>query len=416
MPTAVICAPDHDWRPILMVALGAIVVLGTFAKGVLRRLGVPALVGYLVLGMAFAAIDGVLLHLPDDAHRALDVLADLGIVCLLFRVGLDSDLRVLLRELPLASVVLVANVALSMLLGYAAAVALGFGAVAAAFAAVALAATSIAVATTVWGTEGLLRTRAGALVVDVAELDDIVSVLLMVVLLAAIPALTGAAVAPSEIVAATGGVLLRFVVFGAACWAFARHAERRLTASFRRLGHASDPMLTLVGIAIVVAAAAAWLGFSLAVGALFAGLVFSSDPRAVRIESSFEPVHDLLAPFFFVAVGAQFDFAAVDEALLVGAVLLVAAVAGKFFGTLLGLLRTVDARTARIVAISMVPRAEIALFVVDQGHRLAPDHVPAALRGGMVLVVAATCLGTPPVLRRLLLRDRRRVEGPAGGL
>lgn len=73
----------------------------------LRRFGLPALVGYLALGMALAAVDGALLHLPVDAHHALDVLADLGIVCLLFRVGLDSDLRVLLRELPLASIVLV---------------------------------------------------------------------------------------------------------------------------------------------------------------------------------------------------------------------------------------------------------------------------------------------------------------------
>ena len=56
-----------------------------------------------------------------------------------------------------------------------------------------------------------------------------------------------------------------------------------------------------------VAAFAAWLGFSLAVGALFAGLVFSRDPRAVRVEASFEPVHDLLAPFFFVAIGSHLD-------------------------------------------------------------------------------------------------------------
>ena len=392
---------EPDWRPVLMFALGALLVFGTVVKSALRRFDVPALVGYLLLGVLLRVLDDSSLHLPEAAWRAFDVLADLGIVCLLFRVGLESDISVLLRELPRAAVVLVTSMSLSFALGYVAARGVGFDVVPALFAAAALSATSIAVAAFVWDAEGLLKTRTGALVIDVAELDDLATVLLMVVLFAFVPAMVGES-ANAEVLPALASVLSKIVVFGAACWLLSRYVERPLVASFRRLRHAPDLMLVVVGTAIVVASFAAWLGFSLAVGALFAGLVFSRDPRAVRVEASFQPVYDLLAPFFFFAVGAQLDLAELSECTLVGTALLVAAIAGKLFGTLIGVWGAMPARTAWVVAVSMVPRAEVALFVCAEGRRVLPDHVPSSLQGGMVLVVAGTCLLTPPVLRRLL--------------
>jgi Kef-type K+ transport system membrane component KefB len=407
------------WRPRFMLVLGAIVLLGIFAKAVLRRFDVPALVGYLAIGVGLAAADRAFLGLPAEAGHALGVLADLGIVCLLFRVGLESDLRVLWRELPRATWVLCSSVALSFALGFFAARLCGLGELPALFAAVALSATSIAVAAFVWEGAGLLRSRLGALVIDVAELDDLAAVFLMVLLFAAVPVLDqpgrplGALLGPAVL-----AVLGESLAFGAVCFLFARYLERRLTASFRRLRHGPDPIVILVGVAILVAAFAAWLGFSLAVGALFAGLVFSRDPRAVRLEASFEPVHELLAPFFFVAVGASLDLGALPAAAGLGAALLAAAVLGKVLGSAVALWPTSGLRSGLLVGVSMVPRAEIALFVVESGRRLGPDRVPPELQGAMVLVVAATCLGTPPLLRRMLLADRAGSDeagGAAGG-
>jgi len=405
---------DAAWQPMLLAVLGAVLVAGTMAKSLLRRFDVPALVGYLLLGLVLGTVDRGVLHLPDEAHRALRLLGDLGVVCLLFRVGLESDLRILQRELPRASLVLVASMATSFAVGYGAAALLGFGRVPSLFVGVALSATSIAVAASVWQNAGLLRTRVGSLVVEVAELDDLATVLLMVVLFAALPALTGAQEGVAALLLALADMMLRIVAFGGACWVFARFGERRLTASFRRLRHAPEPMLVVVGITIVVAAFAAWLGFSLAVGAAFAGLVFSRDPRAVHVDAAFTPVHDLLAPFFFVVIGMELDVAVLGDSVCVGAVLLLAAVLGKLGGSMLGAWGALDLRTAAIVGVSMVPRAEIALFVIDQGRTRAPDLVPASLHGGVVWVVGGTCLLTPPLLRRLLATGRPRIvaDGP----
>jgi len=392
------------WRPILLLALGALVLLGILVRASLRRFDVPALVGFLALGVGYSAADHAFLHLPPESRHALETLADLGIVCLLFRVGLESDLRALWRELPRASLVLLVNVAASAALGYATARWCGVPVVASLFVAVALSATSIAVAATVWEGAGLLRTRAGALVLDVAELDDLLGVVLMVLLFAAVPALDrGSVDLANVLLPAVLAVLVKSLVFGGGCWAFARFIEPHVTRRMRRLRDAPDPILTLVGIAMVVAGLAAGLGFSLAVGALFAGLVFSGDPRVVRMQASFTPVHDLLAPFFFIGVGASLDLAALPEALALGLPLLVAAVLGKFLGSALPLWKLAGGRTAVVVGVSLVPRAEIALFVVDQGRStLGNDRMPAAVSGAMVLIVAATCVGVPPLLRRML--------------
>lgn len=398
--------PEPAWQPLLLLLLGAVLVLGTLLKSLLRRFDVPALVGYLLLGIGLGALDRGCLQLPDEAHRALRLLGDLGVVCLLFRVGLESDLRILRRELPRATIMLLASMTTSFVVAYGAARWLGLALVPSLFAAVALSATSIAVAASIWQTEGLLRTRVGTLVVEVAELDDFATVLLMVVLFAALPTLSGASAAGPGPLASLIDMSLRIVLFGGVCWLFARFGERRLTASFRRLRQAPEPMLVVVGTAILVASFAAWLGFSLAVGAAFAGLVFSRDPRAVHVEASFAPVHDLLAPFFFVVIGTELDPVVLGDSASIGVALLLAAVVGKVGGTMLGAWGGLDLRTAATVGISMVPRAEIALFVTDQGRSRVPELVPAALHGGVVLVAAATCLLTPPILRRLVARHR----------
>ncbi|MEZ5361586.1 MAG: cation:proton antiporter [Bryobacterales bacterium] len=77
---------------------------------------------------------------------------------------------------------------------------------------------------------------------------------------------------------------------------------------------------------------AGWLGISVAVGALFAGLMFSRDPEAVKLEAGFSTIYALFTPFFFLNIGFGFDPRALGSAAGVGVVLYVAAVVGKFFG------------------------------------------------------------------------------------
>ena len=95
---------------------------------------------------------------------------------------------------------------------------------------------------------------------------------------------------------------IKAILFGGFCLVFARYAERRIVR-FIRAAAPPGPILIVTGIGIVIAGTAGQLGFSLAIGALFAGLVFSRDPEVVRMETLFGPIHELFMPFFFVAIG-----------------------------------------------------------------------------------------------------------------
>jgi Kef-type K+ transport system membrane component KefB len=93
--------------------------------------------------------------------------------------------------------------------------------------------------------------------------------------------------------------------------------ERRITAIPRRRGAGAKRELTVLvaGAGITIAGLAEWIGVSAAVGALFAGLVFSRDPEAVKIDARFGGIHVLLVPFFFVGIGLELDPSAVGDAL-----------------------------------------------------------------------------------------------------
>lgn len=392
-------------RAILLLFVGGAILVGILAKAVLRRLDVPALLGFLAVGVACGALDREFGLLSPSGLEVFDVLADIGIVCILFRVGLESDLGVLARELPRAVLVLVGNVVLSFALVYAVGRACGLGILASLLVAVALSATSIALSTYVFESAGMLKTRTGALVLDTAQLDDLLTVLFLVLLLALAPALASGADLAGSFTAVVGSVATRALLFGALCYGLARFGEARITRSFRKLRHGPEPILVLIGVAMVVAAIAGALGFSLAIGAMFAGLVFSRDPRAVRLEASFDPIHALFAPFFFVAVGMRLDVGAMPGALGLGLALTAAAVVGKVVGSAIPVWPSLGRRRALAVGVSMVPRAEIALFVAEQGRIFGDAEVPEAVHGAVLVVVALTCTLTPPVLRRLLGQD-----------
>jgi hypothetical protein len=195
----------------------------------------------------------------------------------------------------------------------------------------------------------------------------------------------------------------KLIVLALACLLFSRYFEKPITQFFVSRGKPPDPMLAVVGIGLIFAAMAGQLGFSLAIGAFFVGLVFSRDPEAVKMEASFQPVYELFSPFFFIGIGLDIDPAGLKKAILPGLVLLVAAVAGKLAANGIPLLITDGAPAAVLVAVSMIPRSEIALVVLSRGRALGDWAIPDDIYSAVVMVCAATSL-LPPIVVRFLLK------------
>ncbi|WP_152053117.1 cation:proton antiporter [Tautonia marina] len=486
----------------LVLLVGVAIVLSILSKSGLRRLGVPALIGSIVLGFLLRLCDARWELLSESGYTTFRLLADLGLIALLFRVGLESNLPGLISQIGPAARTWIGNVGISGLLGFVTAYwLLDLGTIASLVIATALTATSVGVSVAVWQEAGALDTSTGQWLIDVAELDDVSGVLLMAVLFALLPAMTGSA-PPAEvsqesmhldtlvfpvflaaaillfgslifrelrrpmgrwfrtderlpepmlrIAAVAIGVAALAALFGVAmvalfnllpagprdgfpiatllktlgrfaflfalflgfCYVFTRRLEERMTRWFRQLEPMPDPMLLVVGVGFVIAALAGFMGFSIAIGAFFAGLVFSRDPEMVQIDASFSSLYDLFSPFFFIGIGLSIDPSALLSALGPGTFLLVAAVVGKVAGTAVPALLSTDWRTSLLLGIGMVPRAEIAMVIVERGRAMGSDVVPPEVFSAMVLVVLGTCLIAPLSLRPLLRQWLRpKVQG-----
>ncbi len=398
----------------LVLLFGGVLVAALLSKAALQRLRVPPLVAYLVIGVLLKLGDEHYGILAADGKEVLDFLATLGVIALLFRIGLESDIPGLVRQLRSASFIWLGNVLISGGVGYLAArYLLSFEMLPSLVIATAMTATSVGIPARVWQSARALDTPDGERFLDVAELDDISGVVLMALLFSVLPVLHGGGEEGLAGVVATkaGLFALKLAAFAAACVLFSRFVEKRFTQFIRRIESGPDPMLVVVGVGLLVAAIAGVLGFSVAIGAFFAGLVFSRDPRSVKVDASFAPLHDLFTPFFFVGIGLAMEPGVMAAAAGVGAVLLVAAVAGKIIGTTAPALAYAGWSSALVLGVSMVPRAEIAMLIMHRAANIGPSAAPPSAYGGMVMVSAVTCLAAPAVLIHMLRRSgasRRR--------
>lgn len=390
--------------PLMILLIGATVVAAMILRGGCRRAGIPALAGFMVLGVAMRVLDGEGRLLTGEAMAVFEFLGGVGIIALLFRVGLEAEAKSMLGQLRRATWIWIGNVGLSGALGFATAhYLLDLALVPSLFAGVALTATSLGICLGVWREADRLHTPAGALLTDVAELDDISGIILMILLVSVAPVLiagngglaTAAGVAGLEIV-------VKIAVFAAICIGFARYLERPITNFFRRLEPSPNPMLPIAGMALVIAALAGWFGFSLAVGALFAGLIFSREKAAEEVDRAFSPLYDFFAPFFFINIGLALDPATAMTGLVIGVPLLLAAILGKVLGTVIPALQVTSLIGGLALGISMVPRAEIALVIAAEGRRLGDWAMPPELFGAIVLVSLVTSILSPVILARML--------------
>lgn len=395
--------------PLAVLVIGLIAVATAPVRIGLDRLGVPDIVGYLALGLGLSLADAGFPFLSGEIRHGLETLAAVGVVILLFRVGLESHPQKLIAQLPRASLALVGNVLASLALGYAAArFLIGTGLLPALFVAVAFSATSVGVSLAVWRSEGAIDSDEGALLLDLAELDDLAAVLMLALLLALAPAIQGLSDGSTVpgVLGLTGWLLLKLAGFAALCLAFAHYVEARFTAWLDRFDSLAGSIVPVAGSAFVIAALAEVLGFSLAIGALFAGLAFSRDPKRVRLDRAFESLYRFFVPFFFVGIGLEVAVGALGTSLMLGALLLVVAILAKVVGTALPLVAATGGGGALLIGASMVPRAEIAMIVMERGRALGEWAVSPELYGAMVVVSLGTCLITPPMVRHLIRRRR----------
>ncbi len=400
---------------VLIIMTGVLLLAAMLAQLIFERIVVPPIVGFLLLGFAIRSADSTWPFLTVQAIEILAFFAQIGIITLLFRAGLESELKGLLGQLKNAMFVWAANVLVSGMLGFFSAYyLLNFGVVTSLFVGAAFTATSIGVSIEIWQKHGATATQNGQLLLDVAELDDISAVILMAVLFSLVPVLHSSPDV-NVIMELSGPMAIFFaklMVFIMVCYFFASFGEHPFIQIFRRLDPPPLAILAVIGISLIIAGFAGLLGFSVAIGAFFAGLVFSRDPDTVKMEASFLPLYQFFSPFFFIGIGLNVSPDCLDGGVLTtAAVLFLVAVGGKLVANYLPILFMKGHSAGILIGVSMIPRAEIAMIIMQGGMQLGTWAVPQKVFDAMALVTLLTCSLSPPVINILLEKWPQTVTG-----
>jgi Na+:H+ antiporter len=385
----------------LLIALVVIWLAARLAAEGMERIGQTAVLGELLAGVVIGP--GVLGLVHESA--VIHGFAELGVLILLFEVGLESDLTRLLKAGPQAVLVAVVGVVVPFAAGFGLMRGLGHSTLVAVFVGATLTATSVGITARVLADLGRLQDSTASVVLGAAVVDDILGLITLAVV-------TGAA--------ATGGVLLggiallsvKSVVFlGVAVWIALRRAPV-LIALIGRLRARGALVVSAVAFALALAAAAEWIGLAAIIGAFAAGLILSRTEPHAQIEERIKPVADLLVPIFFVTVGMKVEPAQLDpftHPAQVGMALLVTVLA--IGAKLVAGLAVYQAGVRRWpIGVGMVPRGEVGLIFAGAG--LAAGVVTPSLYSALVVVVMLTTFVAPPWLKALY-RQQGGSPGPA---
>ncbi|HAA28452.1 MAG TPA: sodium:proton antiporter [Cyanobacteria bacterium UBA8553] len=328
--------------------------------------------------------------------EVISVLSELGVVILLFEIGLESDLKELIRVGPQAAVVAVVGVVTPFAAGTIGLMYLfGIPAVPAIFAGAALTATSIGITAKVLAEIGRLSSTEGQIIIGAAVLDDVLGIIVLAVV--ASLAKTGEiAIANIFYLTISAGVfLVGVIVLG-----------RFLTPYFVTLVNGMKTrgqlLLTALIFAYILSYVAVAIQLEAILGAFAAGLVLAESEKQRELEEQVIPVADILVPIFFVCVGAKTDLGVLNpaiptnrEGLTLAIFLIVVAIAGKVVTGLSVFGQPGINRLA--IGVGMIPRGEVGLVFAGVGS--ASGALSKATEAAIIMMVILTTFLAPPLLR-----------------
>ena len=366
---------------IVLVAAGLVAVL-------FHRLRWPIVAGYLLAGLAVGP------HLPpaliSDAS-SIRLLSELGVILLMFSVGLDFRIRDLLRAASTAGVTAAVEVGLMLALGFSLGRLLGWSPLASLFAAGTMAISSTMIVARVFREQGVTG-RLRETVLGTLIFEDLAAMLLIAIL-------TGAAAGRDLSGPAVGMLILRLVVVVGLFFALGMLLVPRAVRLVAQLGHEEVLVVSGVGLCFGLAWLAHLLGFSVALGAFLAGQLVAESGFGQTLEAKVHPLRDVFAAIFFVAVGMQLDPLLLGRSWGAAALFLATVLVGKTCGVSLGVfLAGRGAREAVQAGLSLAQVGEFSFIIAGVG--IQAGAAPELLGSIAISVSVMTASLAPSLIRR----------------
>lgn len=394
----------HHASEILLV-LFIVFVAAQLGAEIAQRLRLPGVVGEIVAGCVIGP--SVLGWLPPEQivpGTPLDALAEIGVVLLLFSVGLETRLDDLKRVGRSAFLVGILGVAIPFFAGALWAHGSGFVWSKSLFLAAAFVATSAGITARVLQELGALQRVESRVILGAAVIDDILAMLLLGVV-------TSLHAAGEVRIGSLLVVLAEALGFVAVIGWIGTRMMRRRGHWLDRPINPHSPLTIALAICLGLAFLSTEFGLAAIIGAFLAGMIASETHRREELEHQTQPLLSFLTPFFFVVTGAKIDLGALASAsaLIMLAVVTVIAVLSKLAGGFLGAL-SLGRYGATIVGVGMIPRGEVGVVIASLG--LASGLFTNETYAVIVAMSLLTSIITPPVLAALL---KRAPAEPAAG-
>jgi len=391
------------------IRLGLPPVLGELVGGVLVGVSVLHLLvfpeqdptGQSSLIMQFLQLTGGMAPVdrPEVFHatnEVISLLSELGVIILLFEVGLESDLRELVKVGVWATIVAVVGVTVPFALGTAGALLIfHVPAIPAIFAGAALTATSIGITSKVLSDLGQLGSREGQIILGAAIIDDILGIIVLAVV--ASLAKTGQVDVSNLVglIVSSSGFLLGAILLGSLF-------SRVFVITTQMLKSRGGVIIPAFVFAFSMAYFAQAIHLEAILGSFAAGLILDETDQKNELQHQVVPIADLLVPTFFIGVGAKTDLGVLNpsvpanqEGLVIAAFLIVVAILGK---VVTGLAVWGEPNINRLaIGVGMIPRGEVGLVFAGIGTSLG--ILSESLNAAIIMMVIITTFLAPPLLR-----------------
>ncbi len=417
----------------LLQILVTLVVLYALARAgtvLVSRFGLPGLIGEIIMGVVIANLvigDFSLMEFLDLGMPAPGVegdhgsgvypivyaMAELGVIFLLFTVGLETKVNDLMKSGKAAFFCALMGVIVPFILGFALIMGTEGNMNHALFLAAAMVATSVGITARIIKDLKLMDTREARIIIAAAVIDDVLGMIVL--------AIVKGMVESGELsILNVASITLQAVVFVLAVIAICKWVIPRIYDYFEdrkkakeaagKVPFSTNKLVLAIIICLAMAALAEFIGLAAIIGAFLAGMMFADHAWEWDLESKIDSISTFLLSFFFLNVGLQVDVSTLGDTslLLLVVVVIILAIISKLVGCSLGAKmgdRSLDSSSLKIIGFGMAPRGEVGIIVAAIGLSLmTPDKVPAMspeLYAVVVLMSVITTIIAPPIISKL---------------
>ncbi len=379
-------------------------VLFALAKGIgelFERLKQPPVVGEILAGVLIGPSGVIITNYlfgPDAANwfaglhlyegEVLATLAELGVIVLLFTVGLETKFSDLKKVGFTATLVAVLGVVVPFALGGSYILAVTGLRIEAMFIGAAMVATSVGITARVLTDLDVVNAVESRIILGAAVIDDVLGMIVLTLVIG---------VSSGELsMMHIAQVVILALLFVFILMLMGGRVVKKSEVILEKIKFKDAPLAAALMVCFAISALAMHIGLAAIIGAFLAGMAFAEINEKYHLNLKMGPINTFLVPFFFVLTGAKVDISTFGAVAVVAVVITVLAIIGKLVGCGLASLK-LGRESAFIVGAGMIPRGEVGIIVAVIG--LTSGAISLEMYSVVVIMAIATTLVSPPMLK-----------------